>query len=163
MSIISPWLFYMADTLGALLFFLKALAFLSCGIGLVSYAVNFEIQDKVDKLYILMKDLSEHNYTARDYFGYDVTRDCIKARAEDVLDIQKEFKRIKRIFKICVVLFIISTIGVIVIPDRDTTYKMIAASVVTTDNIKAAEDNIVDFIAKVANALENGNTLTESN
>ena len=163
MSIISPWLFYMADTLDALLMFLKALAFLSCGIGLVSYAVNFEIQDKVDKLYILMEDLSKHKYTARDPYGCDVTRDHIKARAQDVLDIQKEFKRVKRIFKISVVIFIISSIGIIAIPDRDTTYKMIAASVITTDNIKAAEDNIVDFIAKVANALENGNTLTESN
>lgn len=163
MSIISPWLFYMADTLDAFLKFLKVLAFLSCGIGLVSYVVNFEIQDKVDKLYILMEDLSKHNYTARDPYGCDVTRDHIKARAQDVLDIQKEFKRVKRIFKISVVIFIISSIGIIVIPDRDTTYKMIAASVITTDNIKAAEDNIVDFIAKVTNALENGNTLTESN
>ena len=110
-----------------------------------------------------MKYLSEHNFKVKDHYDRDVTQDHIKARAQDVLDIQKEFKQIKRICKICLVVFIISSIGTIVIPNKETTYKMIAASVITTDNIKAAEDNIVDFIAKVANALENGKTLTESN
>ena len=163
MSIISPWLFYMADTLDAFLKLLKVIAFLSCGIGFCSYFATLDIQDKLISLYKRMEDLSKHNYTARDPYGCDVTRDHIKARAQDVLDIQKEFKTIRKIFKICVVLFVISSVGIVLIPDRDTTYKMIAASVITTDNIKAAEDNIVDFIAKVANALENGNTLTESN
>ena len=163
MSIISPWLFYMADTLGALLFFLKALLFLSCAIGVCSFVATLDVTDKINSLYKGMKYLSEHNFKVKDHYDRDVTQDHIKARAQDVLDIQKEFKQIKRICKICLVVFIISSIGTIVIPNKETTYKMIAASVITTDNIKAAEDNIVDFIAKVANALENGKTLTESN
>lgn len=40
------------------------------------------------------------------------------------------------------------------IPDRQTAYTMLAASVITPDNIQAVQGNIVDFIANVAKSMQ---------
>lgn len=40
------------------------------------------------------------------------------------------------------------------IPDRQTAYTILAASVITPDNIQAVQGNIVDFIANVAKSMQ---------
>lgn len=40
------------------------------------------------------------------------------------------------------------------IPDRQTAYTMLAASVITPDNIQTVQGNIVDFIANVAKSTQ---------
>lgn len=40
------------------------------------------------------------------------------------------------------------------IPDRQTAYTMLAASVITPDNIQAVQGNIVDFITNVAKSIQ---------
>jgi len=53
----------------------------------------------------------------------------------------------------------IITIGIIgvflsiLIPSEDTLYKMLAASLVTPDNITIAEDGTIDFIERLAEAI----------
>lgn len=49
----------------------------------------------------------------------------------------------------------IAIIIAVTVPSTETAYKMIAASIVTPDNIAAAQDNIVDFVGKVAGAIAN--------
>lgn len=40
------------------------------------------------------------------------------------------------------------------IPDKQTAYTMLAASMITPDNIQAVQGNIVDFIANVAKSMQ---------
>ena len=40
------------------------------------------------------------------------------------------------------------------IPDRQTAYTMLAASVITPDNIQAVQGNIADFIMNVAKSMQ---------
>ena len=41
------------------------------------------------------------------------------------------------------------------VPNEKTIYAMIAASVITPDNISITEDQIVDLISKIAKAVKN--------
>lgn len=49
---------------------------------------------------------------------------------------------------VCVLIFMI-------IPDKDTMYEMLAASIITPDNISGGEDYIINLIAKIANIIYN--------
>lgn len=40
------------------------------------------------------------------------------------------------------------------VPDKQTAYAMLAASVVTPDNIQAVQGNIVDFITDIAKSMQ---------
>ena len=73
---------------------------------------------------------------------------CI-VEANDEKDIRSYIKNLK-IFIISFVVF-----GVIncIIPTKETALQMLAASVVTPDNIQAVQGNIVDFISEVAKAI----------
>lgn len=55
--------------------------------------------------------------------------------------------------KICAILFAVCVLLVVFIPTEKTIYKMVAASIVTPDNISAVQGNTVDFIQKVAEAV----------
>ena len=59
--------------------------------------------------------------------------------------------------KICLVMAISAVIMLFVsvfIPDKQTAYTMLAASVITPDNIQAVQGNIVDFITNVAKSIQ---------
>ena len=68
-------------------------------------------------------------------------------------------KRDKRLtvkgMKVCLVIAVVCTIGIILIPDKKTMYAMIAASVITPDNISGVENHIVELITNIANAVNN--------
>lgn len=69
--------------------------------------------------------------------------------------IGKESKKKERTLKALAVICIASTALKIFVPSSQTVYQMIAASVITPDNINMAQDNIVDFINNIAKALHN--------
>lgn len=46
------------------------------------------------------------------------------------------------------------------VPTKETSMMMLAASVVTPDNIAAAQGNIIDFISKVADAMAKTKEMT---
>ena len=59
--------------------------------------------------------------------------------------------------KICIWVGVAAAIMLLLsafIPDRQTAYTMLAASVITPDNIQAAQGNIVDFIMNVAKSIQ---------
>lgn len=64
---------------------------------------------------------------------------------------QKKTRALKKLAVICIV----STALKIFVPSSQTVYQMIAASVITPDNINMTQENIVDFINNIAKALHN--------
>lgn len=53
------------------------------------------------------------------------------------------------------VILAVSTALKIFVPSSQTVYQMIAASVITPDNINMTQENIIDFINNIAKALHN--------
>jgi len=63
-----------------------------------------------------------------------------------------EKNKLKKIMKPIVILFAVCCAIALFVPSKDTSMTMLAASVVTPDNIAAAQGNLVDFIQKIAEA-----------
>ena len=57
--------------------------------------------------------------------------------------------------KICVITIIVCILILALVPDKKTMYAMIAASIITPDNISASEDHVIDLIKEIANAVYN--------
>lgn len=57
--------------------------------------------------------------------------------------------------KICIVAIIVCTLMLVLTPDKKTMYAMIAASIITPDNISGVEEHVIDLITKIANAVYN--------
>lgn len=58
--------------------------------------------------------------------------------------------------KVCTwaaVMFVLFGSAQIVIPDKTTCYQMLAASYVTADNIQTVQNNVVEFVVKIADGL----------
>ena len=70
-------------------------------------------------------------------------------------DYEEEGKVMRKIIKICAILVVICIILIMFIPNEKTIYAMIAASMITPDNISITEDQIVDLISKIAKAVKN--------
>ena len=70
-------------------------------------------------------------------------------------DYEEEGKVMRKIIKICAILVVICIILIMFIPNEKTIYAMIAASMITPDNISITEDQIVDLISKIAEAAKN--------
>lgn len=69
-----------------------------------------------------------------------------------VLDCDEESTK-----KLCIWTGVIAIVMLLLsafIPDRQTAYTMLAASVITPDNIQTVQGNIVDFIANVAKSMQ---------
>lgn len=74
---------------------------------------------------------------------------------DDPGDIKRDKKLTVKGMKVCLVIAVVSTIAIILIPDKKTMYAMIAASVITPDNISGVENHVVDLITNIANAVNN--------
>lgn len=59
----------------------------------------------------------------------------------------------KKIIKMCVIAFAVNTALLIIVPSKETCYQMLAASMATPDNISAIADNTVEFVGKIAAAI----------
>ena len=68
-------------------------------------------------------------------------------------DYEEQRKIMYKIIKICAVVAVICIILLIFIPDKKTIYAMIAASVITPDNIPIEKDQIVDFISRIVEVV----------
>lgn len=66
---------------------------------------------------------------------------------------EAESEKMPAAAKACVVAFICSAAVIIFIPSTDTVNKMIAASYVTPDNLRAAQGNIAELISQIADAI----------
>lgn len=73
----------------------------------------------------------------------------------DDQDDEKYVGHINKYIKICVIVMVICTIILVFIPDEKTMYAMMAASMITPDNISAVEEHIIDLIKEIANAVYN--------
>ena len=70
-------------------------------------------------------------------------------------DYEEEGKVMRKIIKICAILVAICIILTMFIPNEKTIYAMIAASMITPDNISISEDHITELISKIAEAVKN--------
>lgn len=70
-------------------------------------------------------------------------------------DYEEEGKVMRKIIKICAILVVICIILIMFIPNEKTIHAMIAASMITPDNVSITEDQIVDLISKIAKAVKN--------
>ena len=68
------------------------------------------------------------------------------------LIVDRNIDNVKTIRKLAIVLMLLIA-GVVFIPSNETIYKMMSASVVTQDNINEAQENPIDFINKVSEAV----------
>ena len=67
---------------------------------------------------------------------------------------EEENRRItKKYIKTCIIAMIICSIVLTLVPNAKTVYMMLAASVVTPDNIAGGEEHIVNLITNIANAI----------
>lgn len=74
---------------------------------------------------------------------------------DDPDDTRKQKGLTTKGMKVCLVIIVVSVIVLILVPDKKTMYAMIAASVITPDNISGVEEHIVDLITNIANAVNN--------
>lgn len=75
--------------------------------------------------------------------------------ATDPPDSEKIKKYVIKVLKICVVAIIVSVLALVLVPDKKTMYAMIAASMITPDNISGVEEHVIDIITNIANAVNN--------
>ena len=66
-----------------------------------------------------------------------------------------ELDSAKKWIKLCIIVAVIISLMIILVPDEKTIYMMLAASVVTPDNISGGEEHIVNLIANIVNAVNN--------
>ena len=75
--------------------------------------------------------------------------------AMDPPDSEKIKKYVIKALKICSVTIIVSVLVLVLVPDKKTMYAMIAASMITPDNISGVEEHVIDIITNIANAVNN--------
>ena len=75
--------------------------------------------------------------------------------ATDPPDSEKIRKFIFKALKFCAITIIVCILVLILVPDKKTMYAMIAASMITPDNISGVEEHVIDLITNIANAVHN--------
>ena len=74
----------------------------------------------------------------------------------DIPDEAKKLWRINRWMRVSITAIIICIVVLVVVPDKKTVYEMLAASMITPDNISFVENHAIDLIREIANAVANG-------
>ena len=74
----------------------------------------------------------------------------------DIPDEAKKVSRINQWMRVSITATIICIVVLVVVPDKKTVYEMLAASMITPDNISSVENHAIDLIKKIANAVANG-------
>lgn len=67
-------------------------------------------------------------------------------------DVDKSLRN--KLLKCSSIAFIICGLLALLIPDKDTMIQMIALSYITPDNIQLVQENIVDFVKRIAQAVK---------
>lgn len=90
------------------------------------------------------------------------TIDKINNRDKEKLKIESDviefYKKLIRRFSIS---FLVILALIIFIPNTNTVYKMVAASYVTSDNIKQIQDNSIDYIERLAKAINSARDVVD--
>ena len=60
-----------------------------------------------------------------------------------------------RWIKTFVIVMIVCMIIIVLFPNKDTMYAMLAASFITPDNISEGEEHLIDLVTKIANIIHN--------
>lgn len=60
-----------------------------------------------------------------------------------------------RWLKVFAAIMIVCLLMFMLVPDKDTMYAMLAASMITPDNISGGEEHLIDLITKIANIIYN--------
>lgn len=68
----------------------------------------------------------------------------------------------KRILKTATITLIVSMLICIFVPNENTCYKMMAASIITPNNIETAKDETIKTIEEIADILQNKNSIAET-
>lgn len=80
------------------------------------------------------------------FSGYLINWDCEQERI---------IRKISKVaFIVITVLAVFSFVAYLFVPDKDVMYQMLAAKYATPDNIQAVQGNIIDFVGKIAEKLE---------
>lgn len=78
-------------------------------------------------------------FSGMDYYDFDAT--------------ETTKRRSKKMIKAAVILFLFFGLAQILIPGKRTMYQMLAARYVTAENIEAVQNNVVDFVGRIADGL----------
>ena len=62
-------------------------------------------------------------------------------------------QKYKKKMKYCLAVLGISAFIVVIVPSKETMYKMLAASYVTSDNIEMIQNDVIDLITKIADGI----------
>ena len=90
------------------------------------------------------------------------TIDKINNRDQEKLKIESDviefYKKLIRRFSIS---FLVILALIIFLPNTNTVYKMVAASYITSDNIKQIQDNSIDYIERLAKAINSARDVVD--
>lgn len=73
-----------------------------------------------------------------------------------IMGLVEDEEKALKIAKILAVITVVNTIIVIIIPSKDILLTMIATSYITPDNIQLVQGNVLEFIKKISEAVQNG-------
>ena len=139
--IISPWLIYLIN-------FITNLHLLVAPIFGLSAVFSLGLLIEIASSQINNEDYFSHYKS----FGYS---DASAERATE-LEIKKKVDAMKvkvKWFKLSFIIFCVSSLLFLFLPDRETVLAMLVTSYVTPDNIQAVQGNIVDFVSQIVNAV----------
>ena len=74
----------------------------------------------------------------------------------DIPDEVKKVSRINRWMRVSITAIIVGIVIMVVVPDKKTVCEMMAASMITPDNISSVENHTIDLIKEIANAVAHG-------
>lgn len=77
----------------------------------------------------------------------------LACEADFYSDKEKNCRFVRRYVKTCIIAMITCSIVLMLVPDERTIYMMLAASVVTPDNISGGEEHIVNLITNIVSAI----------
>ena len=61
----------------------------------------------------------------------------------------------RRCLKIFAIIMLVCFILLVLVPNKETMYAMLAASIITPDNISVSEEHLIDLTTKIANIIYN--------
>lgn len=74
----------------------------------------------------------------------------------DIPDEAKKVMYVNRWMRLCITAIIVCIVILVVVPDKKIVYEMMAASMITPDNITSVENHAIDLIKEIANAVADG-------
>ena len=101
--------------------------------------------------------LSNLNFLAQTISCISVVLLLVLIPAYFCIDISEDTRdRIIRIFKITIVVFVISALCTVFIPAKNDMIGMLVLSYITPDNINLVQDNMVEFVKRIMDIIQSG-------